>query len=111
MYPVAACRGGHVMGAGAAAASSAIVSGAGTAAVNGTYTERGTSDGKPYYNLEGQPDNTGIDVIVWQTASVRWVIYTNDSMYQSTDAVAFPWLVTTWVALEGSEPVPTVTEG
>lgn len=99
-----------------AAPSNAVVIGAGTAAVNGTYTYRGESEGKPYYNLEGQPDSVTASALVWQAAGpegAAWYI-TNDSegvVYDSLDDTAFPWEVVTWSDFSGDLPVPTVTQG
>lgn len=88
----------------------ALVAGAGTAAANGTYTERGTSGGKRYYNLFGQADSTANYCIKW--TGTAWVITSNAgaTYYTSSDAVDFPWEVTTWTLGTGVNPVPTVTE-
>jgi len=92
---------------------SAIVAGAGSAAANGTYTERGTFMGKPYYNLVGEADDTGQLCIRWND---EWEIlgagtYDTNMFYYSAPNVAFPWDVVTWTEYNGSLPVPTVTEG
>lgn len=94
---------------GAAPDSSAVVSGAGTAEVNGTYTPRGTNSGKPYYNLVGQPDNLIVASIAWQGAWVIWGLM-GDGWYFSTDDTAFPWEA---IFLEdnGDSPAPSVSEG
>lgn len=92
----------------------AIVAGAGTAAVNGTYTPRGVHDGKPYYNLEGLPDDPTLGAITWYDGAVGWFIFDNlagDNTYYSNEAVDFPWEVTTWSLSDGIEPAPTVTQG
>lgn len=91
------------------------VAGAGTAAANGAYTPRGTVNGKEYYNLVGQPDSTSGYAIGWEDfgiAGIQWGITDSVSavLYISSDDVATPDLVTTWlVAPSGSLPVPTVT--
>ena len=81
-----------------------IVSGAGTSAVNGTYTESGTYGGRPKYVYDNY-------VLVW---SYEWVIVTSDYVtayyYFSEDDVATPDLCTTWKVDEGKKPVPTVTK-
>jgi hypothetical protein len=66
------------------------VTGAGTAAANGTYTLTGTSNGKNYYNKSGT--TTFVSSVWW-------------------DGVATPDLVPTWGlgSAPGSNPVPTVT--
>ena len=95
--------------------SSALVAGAGTGAANGTYTYRGTRNGKPFYNLTGQPNNDNVSAIYWDTdGDGQWFI--NDSgaslLYASDITLAaFPWDSASWSAFGGSEPVPTVTEG
>jgi len=95
---------------------SIVVAGAGTAAAIGTYTQRGTSDSKPFYNLVGEVDAISTSSITWETADTRWVIYDSlgDISYLSLDEVATPDLVTTWVntaPAQGTLPVPTVTAG
>lgn len=92
--------------------SSAIVSGAGTAAANGTYTPRGTNDGKSYYNLTGQPASASLSVIVWSTAQGSWGILgaAGEFYYEGVADVAFPWLIVSWATVDGDDPPPTVTE-
>lgn len=99
------------IGATATTTLNALVAGAGSASVNGLFTERGTSGGKPYYNLDGSPDDEFASVIKW--FNVNWFIIDSGGsiVYESSDAVAFPWLVTTWaVGEDGSPPAPTVVE-
>lgn len=85
------------------------VSGAGTAVVNGTYTERGTHNSKPYYNMVGQGDSTTQYAIVWD-GSV-WAIQDDigQGSYDSNEDVATPDLVGFWAVNKGSAPAPTVT--
>jgi hypothetical protein len=86
--------------------ASAIVSGAGSASSNGTYERNGDVNGRPNYELLGG------NFIRWSGAS--WVLNDNTvggTTYSSSDDVAYPWLVTTWVVEDGTEPVPTVTIG
>lgn len=93
------------------APSSVLVSGAGSSAVNGTYTYRGENIGKPYYNLAGEPDNVDQSTVVW--IGDRWQILDvfQTETYESLEDVEFPWLVETWlVAGIGPNPVPTVIE-
>lgn len=91
---------------------SAVVSGAGSTAANGTYTPRGTQDGKPYYNLVGQPDSLNNFVISWvSTTTWQMTDFNGNPIYFSNDDVAFPWLAT-WETDEGQggvPPAPTVT--
>lgn len=84
-----------------------LVSGAGTSAVNGTYTPTGTRNSKQYYNLTGT--SSIVSAISWDGGS--WNIYaaSGQANYNSGDNVATPDLVTTWTAaFGGSNPVPTV---
>jgi hypothetical protein len=87
------------------------VTGAGTAAANGTYTLTGTSNGKNYYNKSGT--TTFVSSVWWDGGA--WGIYNSigqDLYYSSgADDVATPDLVPTWGlgSAPGSNPVPTVT--
>lgn len=92
-------------------ASSVLVSGAGTVAVNGTYTLSGTFDSKPYYNIEGWGADTVHSCVIWAFSNT-WVIVAANGFprYSATEDVAFPWLVSVWANVGGSDPVPTVTE-
>ena len=63
-----------------------IVSGAGTTAVNGTYVESGTANGKPYYTF-------GSYNLTWVNS--QWRIRISSLVrYLSTDDVATPDLAT-----------------
>ena len=85
-----------------------IVAGAGNSAVNGTYVETGTYNGKPHYIKNS---NYGI---AWLAGSV-WIIYGDGDLgwreYISEYPADFatPDLVTTWFANASPAPVPTVT--
>jgi hypothetical protein len=90
--------------------SATTVSGAGSSEVNGTYTYRGENNGKPYYNLVGEPDNVDQSVVVW--IGDRWQILdaAQSESYESLEDTGFPWLVETWmVAGVGQNPAPTLT--
>ena len=81
-----------------------IVSGAGTSAVNGTYVESGTFEGRPKYVYDNY-------IILWDSSA--WVIGTSDyvtAYYYSNEDVATPDLCTTWKVADGEPPVPTVTK-
>lgn len=86
-----------------------VVSGAGTTAVNGTYYYNNDMYSKPYfYKYKGLQDWYAI---YWN--SDRWTIMKalpETHLYQSTDDVATPDLVTTWTAVEGDLPLPTVVD-
>jgi hypothetical protein len=89
-----------------------IVSGAGNAAVNGTYVQNGLRNGKPLYEF-------GNYVIEWQTVatlSPYWSIRLSSdvpshSQYAdfNIEDVATPDLVTEWSWQYGTTPAPTVT--
>ena len=86
-----------------------VVSGAGTTAVNGTYVENGTLNGKPLYIMQGQVDYPRIYFM-----SGSWYIYAFNTykgrLYYSNESVDTPDLCTTWnVSAWGTPPVPTVT--
>jgi len=88
-----------------------IVSGAGSTSSNGTYTARGTLNGKPYYNLLGEAtDNDFGDVatgIYW--GGSQWSIaFQGGSRYASNNDTAFPWLAT-FINTGGESPAPTLT--
>lgn len=88
-----------------------IVSGAGTGSVNGTYTQTGTYDGRPYYNLSGT-DPTQYS-IVWADSSY-WFITDSGGLengrYYNADDVASPDLCThPWDVGAADYPAPTVT--
>ena len=83
-----------------------IVSGAGNAAANATWTERGTFGGKPYYNKLGDPNSTSSNVIRWSTN--QWEIYTGSPLYVSNSDTSFPWQAT-FITAVGNSPVPTLT--
>lgn len=84
--------------------SGITVSGAGSSGVNSDqYVQTNTVNGKPYYT-------DGAKFIQWISAGTpQWQIGTS---YYSTDDVATPDLVTTWLPIEGiggSLPVPSVS--
>ena len=88
-----------------------IVAGAGTTAVNGTYVENGTLNGKPKYTYSTYR-------IVWKynalLESSNWFIDNSagsKNYYVGPANVATPNLVLLWSnsMMSGSDPVPTVT--
>lgn len=87
------------------------VSGAGTSAINGSYTQRGTASGKPFFNLVGQPDSNMAYCIVW--TGTKWVILDSLGLvnYSSTDDTTLPSLAT--FSIDSGEigvaPAPTLT--
>lgn len=88
-----------------------VVSGSGNSGANAFYTERGTSNAKPYYNIFGQDDDTINYSIVW-TGTI-WAIkgIDNTTLYYSNDNVDYPYQVTTWLRSSGALPLPTVVAG
>ena len=89
-----------------------IVSGAGTTAVNGTYVENGTMNGKPKYTF-------GDYFIYWSIGYVYtnppdeggWTLVDNNGTFYATpDNTATPDLGTWQVGFyTGAAPAPTVT--
>ncbi len=95
------------------AASSVLVSLAGTDAANNTYTARGLNDLKPYYTIqtEPDPDNQFFYTIVWDSSLWQIRGFGGELLYYSADNTDYPWQVITWTSLPpGIDPVPTVAE-
>jgi hypothetical protein len=93
----------------------ALVSGAGTAEADGKYTPRGISgNGKPFYNLEGQPDSEDNSAITFNSfGGGVWQLFDADgnALYAAQGGFDFPWLASPWESTDGSyDPPPTVTE-
>lgn len=84
-----------------------FVDSAGTAGANGIYTDRGTANGKKYYNLLGQPDNTAANSIFWD-GSAWFLTDFGDvgNLYTSTSNTTYPWQAT-WTVADGDSPAPT----
>lgn len=82
-----------------------IVTGAGTPAANGIYYPAGTLNGRVLYNQDG-PDPS----YIWWNLST-WALNSGFSSpaYYSNEDVATPDLCSTWTAVFGAAPVPTVT--
>jgi hypothetical protein len=80
-----------------------VVSGAGAATANGTYTEDGTMGGRPNYELGNG--------WVCQWTGSNWMIHDGSQYYVGVEDVATPDLVTTWNALTAPAPAPTVEAG
>lgn len=83
----------------------------GGAAGNGTYTYRGLSNDRAYYNLLGQPNDTGSSALSWNGAEWKCWDGGGNNIYTSASDVAFPWQATWGVGVDGEAPVPTVTQG
>jgi len=96
--------GGEMLLENNAETGNVLVAGAGYAAVNGTYVYSGLSDGKAYYAKDAA-------YIAWSSGRSRWdIVVSTLQIYQSTDDVATPDLVTTWtLGMYGLNPIPTVT--
>lgn len=90
--------------------SPVLVTLAGSAAANGTYTFRLLRNGRASYNLEGEVDSGVAHAIQWNGS--QWLIFgdSGEDLYVSTDDVPFPWLVSTWSLSDfGANPAPTVS--
>ncbi len=90
-----------------------VVSGAGTAAANGLYTLRGTSVGRPYYNLVGTDSDPVLSAISNAQDGDNFTLYSSapdDPLYNTSDFPAYPWQGT-WVNpnTPTGDPAPTVT--
>jgi hypothetical protein len=78
-----------------------IVSGAGSAEVNGVYVLDGENEGRPIYRKTGF-------LLRWE--GYEWVIADlAEGWYRGTPDVATPDIVTTWDFDYGTAPAPTVT--
>lgn len=89
-----------------------VVSGAGSALVNGLYLFDGLRNGKPSYRLP-LPHLLKVIFIVWEGSQwrIKELIGSTTTYYYSSQDVATPDLVTTWVKSSGGTlPLPTVTE-
>lgn len=80
---------------------------AGSSVVRGVYTKQGVENGKPVYMM-------GNYKLAWNGSLWRFTrrvaIFTL-VYYTSSNNVAYPWLVTTWTAVDGVTPLPEVYEG
>lgn len=81
--------------------ASALVSGFGTSGVNKEWDYLGLDNGRSAYGTS-EDDGVFWNGTIWSISSG------GDSQYQSTDDVLEPWLVTTWVAINGDAPIGTV---
>jgi len=82
----------------------AVVYGAGIFEVDGSYEYVGQLNSKPSYEY-------GSNQIQW--SSSKWRLYNNGTqVYESSSAVAFPWLAS-WIVTtpDGVDPAPLVYEG
>lgn len=84
-----------------------IVSGAGSAAANGTYSYRGRHNGRAFYNEVGEVNSTVSKVVAWSGS--LWYISNEGDWYLSNDDVLTPDLATTWEIDGGELPVSIVT--
>ena len=92
--------------------SNVLVSGAGVPEVDGLYTYRGESGGKPYYNLVGYEDSISIRSVYWDVDA--WIISSESesSVYYRPEFIDYPWSTGSepWTGIAEFEPVPSVTE-
>lgn len=87
-----------------------VVSGAGTAAVNGTYTEAGTANSRPYYTLgnyriEYRDGGFGLEWEIWDTVEPN---SNNEVKYYNTSSGNTP-VVNGWQIDVASPTAPSVT--
>lgn len=87
------------------------VAGAGTSAINGTYTAAidALHNGRPFYTLAGA--NPLVSAISW--SGTAWQIFDSggDVFYDNGDEnVSLPQLSAFWEAINGDNPAPTVTD-
>ena len=88
-----------------------VVSGAGSALVNGLYLLDDLRNGKPSYRLP-LPHLSKVIFIVWEGSQwrIKELTGSTTTYYYSSQDVATPDLVTTWVKSSGGTlPLPTVT--
>ncbi len=76
---------------------------AGESGCNGFWHPVGLANGKQSYRIG--PNS----LCIWITDKWEMTDVQDDTMYSSMDDVAFPWLITTWVAESGALPLPTTT--
>ena len=95
-----------------------LVSGAGTASLNGVYRPVGVNNEKTSYALIGGSNGEGIE---WQSGAPialgtiyepHWRMFDNHhpTAYYSLDDVATPDLATTWQIEDGAAPAPNAVE-
>lgn len=90
-----------------------LVSGAGTASLNGVYRPVGVNNEKPSYALIGGSNGEGIE---WQgmvgiITDPHWIMFDDDqTAYYSLDDVDTPDLATTWQIEDGAAPAPNTVE-
>jgi hypothetical protein len=90
-----------MVGGGAVAlANAVVVSGAGTAAANGTYEKNGEQNGRPKYA-------GGAVEVFWNGGA--WVLTESSvTLYSSSNDVLKPWQAQ-WMDVEGAQPAPTLS--
>jgi hypothetical protein len=85
-----------------------VVNEAGSPSVNGIYTLRGESNGKPYFNLTGAATSLTVSATVWDGTEWSILDSSGSQAYNSGDNVMWPSLAT-WGAKNGEPPAPNVT--
>ena len=80
-----------------------VISGAGTAAANGTYKLNGLINSRPSYLKVG-----GLETIQWTGTEWHILDCVAAILYKSTEDVAGAELVVTWVLDTGANPLPTL---
>lgn len=91
---------------------SVVVSDAGSTAVYGTFTPRGTEAGKMFYKISTDPSDEPFGQGVFWDGGIAggWSITDSDStvMYYSMENVKYPYQVKEWHEYNGVAPMPTV---
>ena len=92
------------------AITACFVSGCGSTDVIGIYTQNGTNNSKPYYNILGQGDSVTDYAIVNDGSKWQITNGAGEARYESADNPALP-ASATWVRVPGfgTDPAPTVT--
>ncbi len=102
----------QIMSAFSSSVPSILVSGAGNAGVNGTYTYTGLSGGINYYNKSGT-SNVVSSISFYALIPQQWRIYDSGGTirYTSSSTTTTPDLATGWTSSlgGGDNPAPTVT--
>ncbi len=91
--------------------SNIIVSGSGTPAADGTYTQRGTFNTRSYWNLYGQADSTTDYAWVWDGTNWLNTDLNGNTLY-TVPSAQYPWDSEAEIAAgnRGAYPAPAVAQ-
>ncbi len=93
--------------------TSGVVSGAGTTAVDGTYTQRGVGAQPHLYNLVGYQSDPGTKALSYESDDNEWHIWSNQIEYKAFFATptSDPWdFDGSYTEFNGDSPPPSVTQ-